>query len=97
MKYSSIFNTVISKKGDVILDLQKATKTNNIKVTLEGTVTIGGRTLVLFTTSLLVAESLDGQKSHYLEAHTHRFPFRITIPSPKTHNIPSTLEVYKVI
>lgn len=84
----------ISIQGDVILDLKKATKTNNIRVTLEGTVEIGGRGMVLFTKSAHIAESPEGdQKSHYLEPHTHRFPFRMTIPNSKDYKVPSTLEV----
>lgn len=80
--------------GDVILDLKKATKTNNIRVTLEGTVEIGGRSMILFTKSAHIAESPEGdQRSHYLEPHTHRFPFRMTIPSSKDYKVPSTLEV----
>jgi hypothetical protein len=75
------------------LDLKKATKTNNIKVTLEGIVEIAGRTLSLFTRSIIIAESLDGQKSYYLEPHTHRFPFRMTIPDSKKYKVPSTLLV----
>ncbi|KAF1797038.1 hypothetical protein V8B55DRAFT_1485083 [Mucor lusitanicus] len=84
--------------GDVILDLKKATKTNNIRVTLEGTVEIGGRSMILFTKSAHIAESPEGdQKSHYLEPHTHRFPFRMTIPSSKDYKVPSTLEITKLL
>ncbi|CAO3652302.1 unnamed protein product [Mucor fragilis] len=84
--------------GDVILDLKKATKTNNIRVTLEGTVEIGGRGMVLFTKSAHIAESPEGdQKSHYLEPHTHRFPFRMTIPNSKDYKVPSTLEITKLL
>ncbi|KAK4514353.1 uncharacterized protein ATC70_001946 [Mucor velutinosus] len=84
--------------GDVILDLKKATKTNNIRVTLEGMVEIGGRSMLLFTKSALIAESPEGdQKSHYLEPHTHRFPFRMTIPSSKDCKVPSTLEITKLL
>ncbi|GAN09456.1 hypothetical protein MAM1_0269d08985 [Mucor ambiguus] len=84
--------------GDVILDLKKATKTNNIRVTLEGTVEIGGRSMILFAKSAHIAESPEGdQKSHYLEPHTHRFPFRMTIPSSKDYKVPSTLEITKLL
>ncbi|KAI9483688.1 MAG: hypothetical protein EXX96DRAFT_599982 [Benjaminiella poitrasii] len=83
--------------GDVILDLKKASKTLNIKVTLEGTVEIGGRSLVLFSKSVFIAESPDGEKSYYLEPHTHQFPFRITIPSSKSYKVPSTLQIGKLL
>ncbi|KAI8372325.1 hypothetical protein EDC96DRAFT_500686 [Choanephora cucurbitarum] len=83
--------------GDVVLDLKKATKTNNIKLVLEGKVEIGGRDFTLFSKSDIIAQSPDGDKSYYLEAYTHRFPFRITIPSGKECHIPSTLEVGQLL
>ncbi|CEP12266.1 hypothetical protein [Parasitella parasitica] len=84
--------------GDVVLDLKKATKTNNIKVILEGNVEIGGRNISLFSKSTLIAESPEGdQRSHYLEPHTHRFPFRLRIPSSKECKMPSTLEITKLL
>ncbi|KAI8646680.1 hypothetical protein BD408DRAFT_359114 [Parasitella parasitica] len=84
--------------GDVVLDLKKATKTNNIKLILEGNVEIGGRSISLFSKSVLMAESPEGdQRSHYLESHTHRFPFRIAIPSSKECKMPSTLEITKLL
>jgi adenine specific DNA methylase Mod len=79
--------------GEVVLDLKKATKTNNIKVALEGNVDIGGRNISLFTKSVIIAKSPDGDKSYYLEPFTHRFPFLITIPTEKEYSLPSTLEV----
>jgi hypothetical protein len=95
--YYNIIKQTLNYKyhtGDVILDLKKATKTNNIKITLEGIVEIGGRSISLFAKSALIAESPEGdQKSYYLEPHTHRFPFRMTIPSSKDYKVPSTLEV----
>ncbi|RCI02359.1 hypothetical protein CU098_000500 [Rhizopus stolonifer] len=83
--------------GDVVLDLKKATKTHNIKLTLEGIVDIGGREITLFSKSTVIAESPDGEKSYYLEAFTHRFPFKITIPTAKECKVPSTLEINKLI
>jgi hypothetical protein len=76
--------------------MTKATKTNNIKVLLEGIVEIGGRTITLFSKYVLIAQSPDGEKSYYLEPHTHRFPFIITIPTSKECKVPSTLEVSSI-
>jgi len=42
--------------GDVVLDLKKSTKTNNIKVSLEGYAEIGGRTMTIYSKSIFVAE-----------------------------------------
>lgn len=79
--------------GDIVLDLKKETKTKNIKVVLEGLVDLGGRTMVLFSKSVLTAEPPDGEKYYTLDPHTHRFPFMITIPTSQECKVPSTLEV----
>jgi hypothetical protein len=79
--------------GDVVLDLKKSTKTNNIKVSLEGYAEIGGRTMTIYSKSIFVAEPPEGEKSYYLDAYTHRFPFKISIPSSSDYILPSTLEV----
>jgi hypothetical protein len=60
---------------------------------LEGIVNIAGRNISLFTKSVTIAESPDGDKSYYLEPFTHRFPFMITIPTQEERSVPSTLEV----
>ncbi|GAA5805680.1 hypothetical protein EDC94DRAFT_698755 [Helicostylum pulchrum] len=83
--------------GDIVLDLKKETKTKNIKVVLEGLVDLGGRTMVLFSKSVLTAEAPDGEKYYALDPHTHRFPFMITIPTSKECKVPSTLEISKLL
>lgn len=60
---------------------------------LDGFIELGGRTISLFSKYVLIAQSPEGEKSHHLEAHTHRFPFMITIPTSEECNVPSTLEV----
>ncbi|KAI9276242.1 hypothetical protein BY458DRAFT_554724 [Sporodiniella umbellata] len=79
--------------GDIVLDLKKATKTNNIKITLEGHAAIGGKDWTIYSKSILVAEPPEGEKSYYLDAFTHRFPFRMTIPTDTECSLPSTLEI----
>ncbi|KAG1055118.1 hypothetical protein G6F43_002907 [Rhizopus delemar] len=83
--------------GDVVLDLKKSTKTNNIKVSLEGYAEIGGRTMTIYSKSIFVAEPPEGEKSYYLDAYTHRFPFKISIPSSSDYILPSTLEIPKLL
>lgn len=79
--------------GDVIYHLTKETKVTNIKVVLEGTVEIGGRSMSLFSKYILIAKPTNGDKYGLLEPRTHRFPFTITIPTSQECKIPSTLEV----
>ncbi|KAG2191544.1 hypothetical protein INT47_004667 [Mucor saturninus] len=83
--------------GDVVLNLTKGTKINNIKVTLDGTVDLGGRSISLFSKFTIIAQSPDGDKAHHLDAYTHRFPFKITIPTSEKYNVPSTLEISKLV
>ncbi|KAI8059700.1 hypothetical protein BDF21DRAFT_139762 [Thamnidium elegans] len=83
--------------GDIVLDLKKETKTKNIQVLLEGLVELGGRTIVLFSKSVLTAEAPEGEKYHTLDPHTHRFPFMITIPTSEECKVPSTLEISKLL
>ncbi|RCH85176.1 hypothetical protein CU097_003840 [Rhizopus azygosporus] len=83
--------------GDVVLDLKKPTKTNNIKVSLEGCAEIGGKSTTIYSKSLYIAEPPTGEKSYYLEAHTHRFPFKMNIPPSSELKLPSTLEIPKLL
>ncbi|KAI9355240.1 hypothetical protein BD770DRAFT_444760 [Pilaira anomala] len=83
--------------GDVVLLLDKQTKTNNIKVLLEGNVDLGGRTIKFLTKFVLIAQPPEGEKNYLLDPHTHRFPFTITIPTIEECNIPSTLEINKLV
>lgn len=85
--------SMVVKIGDVVLDLKKPTKTNNIKVSLEGCAEIGGKSTTIYSKSLYIAEPPAGEKSYYLEAHTHRFPFKMNIPPSSELKLPSTLEV----
>ncbi|KAI9261987.1 hypothetical protein BY458DRAFT_515510 [Sporodiniella umbellata] len=80
--------------GNVVLDLKKQTKTNNIKLTLEGTAEMGGRTATLYSQSVLIAEPPMGKKHHTLEPRTHRFPFKFIVPEKK---LPSTLKIPKLL
>lgn len=80
--------------GDVVLNLTKQTKINNIKVILDGTVDLGGRDIPLFSNFVTIAEPPDGDKAHHLDAYTHRFPFKIIIPATiGAYNVPSSLDV----
>lgn len=83
--------------GDVIYHLTKETKVTNIKVILEGTVEIGGRSMSLFSKYILIAKPANGDKYELLEPRTHRFPFTITIPTSQECKIPSTLEINKLL
>lgn len=76
-----------------MLNLTKQTKVNNIRVVLDGKVELGGRSITLFSKFDTIAQSPEGEKSHHLDAYTHRFPFTITIPTSKEYDVPSTLEV----
>lgn len=81
--------------GDIVLDLKKPTKTNSIKISLEGYAEIGGKMISIYSKSIHVAEPPEGEKSHLLEARTHRFPFELEIPQPSEKKLPSTLKVPK--
>lgn len=83
--------------GDIVLDLKKPTKTNSIKISLEGYAEIGGKMISIYSKSIHVAEPPEGEKSHLLEARTHRFPFELEIPQPSEKKLPSTLKIPKLL
>ncbi|KAI9302012.1 hypothetical protein BJ944DRAFT_127850 [Cunninghamella echinulata] len=86
-------------KGEVVLDLDKPTKTNCIRVTLSGDVQSDGSTITLISKTWYLATSpLNDGKAYMLDAQQHRFPFEFTIPTdegpfPSAAQISSTIGV----
>ncbi|KAI8089136.1 uncharacterized protein BX664DRAFT_332270 [Halteromyces radiatus] len=84
-------------KGDIVLDLDKPTKTNHIRVTLEGHVQADNTTIQVLTKSWFLASSpLNDGKPHMLEAQAHRFPFEFKIPTDES-KLPSSLKLSSLI
>jgi hypothetical protein len=79
--------------GNIVLDLKKSTKTNNIKLSLEGVAEIGGKSTTIYSKSIYVSQPPQGEKSYLLDACTHRFPFTMRIPKASDYELPSTLMV----
>lgn len=81
--------------GAVVLNLEKPTKTNHIRVTLTGDVLADGLTVQVLQKSWFLASSpLNDGKSHILEPQTHRFPFEFMIPNDSDAiKLPSSFKV----
>jgi hypothetical protein len=78
--------------GSIVVDLHKETRTSGIKVALIGTVTTNDKPIVIYNAEELLARNPNGSdRTHKLQAHTHRFRFSFKIPFSKT--LPSTLNV----
>ncbi|KAG2223295.1 hypothetical protein INT45_007021 [Circinella minor] len=75
------YNPGETVRGDVVLDLAKATKINHIRVTLAGVVQVGANNLTLFNRECQIATAPDESgNTHQLEARSNRFPFELSIP-----------------
>ncbi|KAG0910433.1 hypothetical protein G6F33_007898 [Rhizopus arrhizus] len=77
--------------------LKKSTKTNNIKLSLEGVAEIGGKSTTIYSKSIYVSQPPQGEKSYLLDACTHRFPFTMRIPKASDYELPSTLMIPKLL
>ncbi|CAO3620705.1 unnamed protein product [Cunninghamella blakesleeana] len=83
------YTTII---GEVVLDLDKPTKTNCICVTLNGEVySDGSTTTVLSETWYLATSPENDGKPYILEAQQHHFPFEFTIPTSGV--LPSAVQI----
>lgn len=78
-----------------MLNLEKPTKTNHIRVTLTGEVQADGLTVQVLQTSWFLASSPENDgKAHMLEPQTHRFPFEFMIPHDSAAmRLPSSFKV----
>ncbi|KAI8882123.1 hypothetical protein K501DRAFT_334229 [Backusella circina FSU 941] len=82
--------------GSIVIDLHKETRTSNIKVALIGTVIINDKPVVIYNDEALLARNPNGSdRTHILQAHTHRFRFSFSIPFSKT--LPSTLNIRNAV
>ncbi|CAO3588897.1 unnamed protein product [Absidia cylindrospora] len=81
-------------KGILVLNLDKPTKTNHIRLTFTGTVQANGSSFTLLTKTWFLATDPDNDgKAHILEAQTHRLPFEFEIPTDA--HLPSSVKVSK--